>query len=160
MTTRNAAILAERIVARSVANNWEDARLEWDLEQVLIVDTLTDCLCSHAPIKEVCILSNRLNGYRTRVGNVCVEKFIGLPSEALFASLRKVRMDPTSALAPVFVEYAYEKKWVNDWEHQFLLDTAKRRYTSMTIAQQVKREEINNLVLKKVEWKRKGAGNG
>ena len=42
------------------------------------------CLCSHFPIKEICVIRNRVNGVRAEVGNVCVKKFLGLPSGKIF----------------------------------------------------------------------------
>ena len=61
------------------------AKREWVLSDVFISD-LGRCLCSYR-ITEHCVLTNKLNGNQVVVGNICVEQFIGLPSERLFAAL-------------------------------------------------------------------------
>src|SRR5262245_18392749 len=77
--------LFQRIIALSEADNWDDAKWEWSLEDVYFADQDDPgtCLCGHHPIIENCVLVNRENENRATVGNVCVKKFLGLNSDKL-----------------------------------------------------------------------------
>jgi hypothetical protein len=133
----------------SEANTWALARAEWDLHEIYFVDENTTCLCTHYPIKEVCVLHNRRNGNFAEVGNVCVNKFMGLPSKIIFDGLKRVSKDDTKALNADASHYAYRKGWVNDWEYGFLNST--RRKQALTGRQLAKRQEINRRVLLKMK---------
>lgn len=89
--------LTQAILQRSVASNWDEAKLEWNLEDMYEADEPDTCLCGHTPIIELCILRNRLNNNDALVGNCCVKKFIGLPSDKIFQALRRVRKDTEKA---------------------------------------------------------------
>ena len=65
--------LAQEIIDRSNATNWDEAKLEWKLEEVYCEDEPDVCLCGHFPIMELCVLHNKHNGNRAVVGNVCVK---------------------------------------------------------------------------------------
>jgi hypothetical protein len=103
------------------------------------------CLCGHAPITEQCLILNRVNGNAAIVGNVCVKRFLQLPSDRLFNAFKRIRADPRRALTSDALEYAYGKNWLNDWELKFYRDTLSRRRPSER--QQAKRLEINVRVL-------------
>lgn len=139
--------LMEEIIALSAADNWHAAKLEWDLATVYFVDSNAPgtCLCGHFPIIEHCVLVNHLNFNQATVGNVCVTRFMGLASEGIFASLRRVRDDRTAALNPAAIEYAKGKGWLNDWEHEFYLNTWRKR--KLSPRQWAKRKQINARVL-------------
>jgi hypothetical protein len=71
--------LAQAMLPLSVADSWQQAKLEWTLAEVYRQDDPETCLCGHYPIIEICVLENKKNGNRAEVGNVCVKKFLGLP---------------------------------------------------------------------------------
>jgi hypothetical protein len=56
------------------------------------------CICGHFPIIEHCVLQNRLNGNEVVVGNVWVQKFLGLASGTIFEGLRRVMDNRERAL--------------------------------------------------------------
>ena len=141
--------LASRIVELSEANSWNAAKLEWKLDSIWFVqegDEPETCLCGHYPIIEVCVIQNRENGNVTEVGNVCVNKFLGLGSKIIFDGIKRVRGDITKALNGAAIDYAYEKRWINSWEHGFLHDTKRKR--RLSFAQADKREQLNKKVLR------------
>jgi hypothetical protein len=74
-TPHNGYALVREILARSVADNWFDAKQEWRLWRILFSapDDPGTCLCGHFPIREHCVLTNHLNGNEVVVGNVCVK---------------------------------------------------------------------------------------
>lgn len=53
--------LAAEIIARSEADTWYKAKLEWTLESVFYTEaeSLETCLCGHWPIRELCELAIR-----------------------------------------------------------------------------------------------------
>lgn len=137
----NASALAAAIIARSVSSQWQQAKHEWILDQVYRQDEPDTCLCGHYPIIEICVLRNRHNGNLAVVGNVCVKKFLGLPSDLIFQALKRVAKDPDKPLNEAAVSHAFAKQWINQWEHDFCLDTMRKR--SLSDKQMAKRRQIN-----------------
>jgi hypothetical protein len=139
--------LIDAIVALGEAVDWQEARKEWELAEVFFAerDQPGTCLCGHAPIIEHCVLLNRKNGNRAVVGNVCVKRFMGLPSGKLFEAFARIMAKRDAALNAATVEYAHGKGWINNWERGFCLDTCRKR--KLTERQRAKREEINARVL-------------
>jgi len=136
--------LRAEIIAVSIADSWDEARGEWALADVYLTDSPGRCLCGH-PITEHCLIVNHLNGNEVVVGNVCVQQFIGLPSERLFAALRRISADIGAALNDETIEHAYREGWINNWEASFYLDTMRKR--KLWPRQRAKRVEINEKVL-------------
>jgi hypothetical protein len=134
--------LVDEIIARSGADDWHEARREWELDHVFMLDAdeCGTCLCGHTPIRECCVLANRHNGAEVIVGNCCVKRFMQLPSEAIFAGLRRIAEDPRKAPGTALVEFATGRGWLSVYEQGFLRDTARRRSPSakvLAIRQQV-----------------------
>jgi hypothetical protein len=136
--------LQERILAQSFADSWDAAKREWDLLRVCFADGPVWCACGH-PISECCLIVNRLNGNQVVVGNVCVEQFIGLPSERLFAALRRIIADIGAALNAEAIEHAYREGWLTSWEATFYRDTKGR--CKLSTRQRAIRVQINQKVL-------------
>ena len=88
------------------------------------------------------------NGNEAIVGNVCVKKFLNLPSDKIFKAIKRVSKDNTKALNPEAIHHIYERNWINDWEREFYLDTYRKR--RLTLNQKRKREEINRIILRRV----------
>ena len=147
--------LRKEILARSVAGAWDAARQEWVLSDVFSLDSPGRCLCGHRPISECCVLTNQLNGNEVVVGNVCVEQFIGLPSERLFAAFRRISADRGAALSASAIEFSRDQGWLNEWEVTFCLNTRQKR--RLTDRQLAKRRQINEKVL--ARFLRGGGGN-
>jgi hypothetical protein len=133
----------------SESDNWALARAEWDLQEIYFEDEPSTCLCSKYPIIEICVLRNRKNGNVAEVGNVCVNKFLGIPSKIIFDGLKRVSKDSSKALNADASHYAFRKGWISEWEHGFLTDTARKR--ELTGKQLAKRQEINRRVLARMK---------
>lgn len=149
MPNHNHAILSSQIIRLSEASDWFDAVGEWELESIYFDEEPATCLCSHHPIIEVCNLRNKKNGNAAEVGNVCVNKFLGIPSKIIFDGLKRVANDRSKALNSAAVGYIRQKGWINDWEHDFLIDTGRRR--SLSPKQAAKRAQINHRILTHVK---------
>jgi hypothetical protein len=144
-TTKNEFLLMERIVQKSIADNFQEAKLEWIL--VSIVKGNDECLCGHSPIKNLCILRNKNNCEQVIVGSTCVQKFIGIKTEPLFVSYKIVLDNEEAYLGKELIEYLHEHGIINDWEHDFLMSTIGKKFEWLTEKQQLKRIQINKKVI-------------
>ncbi|OIR17465.1 hypothetical protein GALL_24920 [mine drainage metagenome] len=137
--------LTERLIALSVGNTWDEAKLEWGLEHVWREDEPDTCLCGHFPIIEICLLRNVRNSNTAIVGNCCVKKFTNLPSDLIFQAVKRIESDVERALNAETIHHAHEKGWINDWERKFYMNTWRKR--KLSGAQHAKRVQINQKVL-------------
>lgn len=148
--------LTEEIIKRSQAQTWDAARPEWGLEDVYFVEDPETCLCGHFPIKEICTLRNSANQETADVGNCCVKKFLGLPSDKIFQAVKRVKVDGDKALNAEAIQHAHQKGWMTDWERDFSLNTMRKRV--LTGKQLQKRREINARVLERMSGRKKAFG--
>ena len=137
--------LTEEIIARSEGKIWDAAKLEWVLHEIYEAEEPETCLCGHFPIIEVCTLQNKLNANFATVGNCCVRKFIGLPSDLIFKAVKRVRKHIQKSLNIEAIQHAYDKGWINEWEYEFSIDTMRKR--NLTQSQMAKREQVNKKML-------------
>ena len=101
------------MLALSHVQNWDEAKLEWDFFDAYKDENMTHCLCGHG-IVERCVLRNRLTDCLALVGNKCVKQFIphialAAPTDAIFASIKRVRKDPDKALHSHLLKLAKDK---------------------------------------------------
>ena len=122
--------LTEEILKRSQSKIWDMAKMEWSLYQIYEAEEPETCLCGHFPIIEICTLQNKINSNFATVGNCCVKKFIGLPSDLIFQAVKRVRMDNQKSLNAEAIQHAYDKGWINEWEYKFSIDTMRKRNLS------------------------------
>lgn len=148
--------LTEGIVNLSQSDIWDVAKFEWELDHIYEAEEPDTCLCGHYPIIEICILRNKVNRNSATVGNCCVKKFIGLPSDKIFQALKRVRKDDEKALNSEAIHHAYTKGWINEWEHTFYMDTWRKRNLSMK--QMAARKKVNAKVLNNVRQQNKLPG--
>ena len=146
--------LATKIIALSVADTWDEAKLEWSLFDVFKEDQPDTCLCGHFPIIENCVLHNRENGTQAIIGNVCVKKFLGLPSDKIFQGINRIAQDNERSLNTEAIDHAHRKGWINDWERKFYFDTMRKR--NLSGKQREKRIQINDKVLGLIARNRPG----
>ena len=137
--------LTSNIIQLSQSDIWDIAKLEWVLKEIYEADEPETCLCGHFPIIEVCVLSNKLNQKTTTVGNCCVKKFIGLPSDKIFQAVKRIRKDNHKSLNIEAIEHAFGKGWINEWEYNFSVDTVRKR--KLSDKQLQTRKKINEKML-------------
>jgi hypothetical protein len=118
--------LSKEIIELSESNVWDAAKLEWSLAQIYEADDPERCLCGHFPIIEICILQNKHNRNQATVGNCCVKKFIGLPSDKIFQAVKRVRKNNEKSLNAEAIGHAYRNEWINEWEYNFSIDTVRK----------------------------------
>ncbi|ELB2789002.1 hypothetical protein QNE79_004428 [Vibrio alginolyticus] len=141
--------LTEEIIKLSQSQLWDVAISEWTLYEIYEADEPERCLCGHFPIIEICTLKNKLNSNYATVGNCCVKKFIGLPSDKIFQAIKRVRKDDEKSLNAEAISHAYDKGWINDWEKSFYLDVMRKR--KLTPNQLNKKTQINNKLASKMK---------
>lgn len=134
--------LIQGIIALSVADTWEVARLEWELLNVHKEDEPDTCLCGHFPIIEICELINLKNQNTTIVGNCCVKKFLGLRSDKIFQSIRKLNQDGSKSINAETLDHAHNKRWINDWEYRFYSSVfGKRKLSEKQLSKKIQINE-------------------
>jgi hypothetical protein len=147
-TGRKAYRLTQEIIALSVSRTWDEPKKEWTYLDAFFrpPDWPGACLCGKHPIREICVIGNRLNGNEARVGNCCVKKFLNLgDATPTFAGLRRIAQNVQSAPSKALVKYAAEHGWLTDWELKFCRNPRRRR--PLSHRQLVKRVEINQKIL-------------
>jgi len=145
--------LTNGILRLSQLDIWDAAKLEWGLHEVYEADEPETCLCGHYPIIEICVLKNKLNNNFTNVGNCCVKKFIGLPSDKIFQAVKRIRKDNEKSLNAEAITHAYNKGWINDWEKDFYLNIMRKR--NLTANQRNKKIQVNEKMLRNMRQKSK-----
>lgn len=143
--SQNFEILKSHILARSISQNFNVARTEWDLIAVEMTEEWDQCPCGQ-DIKEHCFIENRLTGARTYVGNVCINRFMEISTGNLFAGLKRIAKDNGANANDDVIEYAFKNGYlfgIN--EYNFLKQTKNKRKLS---AKQIEwKKRINSRIL-------------
>jgi GTP cyclohydrolase FolE2 len=141
--SHNKEKLEEHIVSLSVADTFEEAKVEWSLFYTVLVEEWDTCPCGKE-IKELCYIKNMLNDKITYVGNICIKNFMQIDTGNLFQGLKRILEDPNEDL----IEYAKEFECITPWEYGFLLDTKRKRKLSWK--QMICRKRISAKIIKKM----------
>lgn len=106
---------------------FETARLEWQLVGVEISEEFDQCPCGQ-DILEHCYIRNRLNGATIYVGNVCINRFVGINAGNLFEGPKRIQADPSANANDDLIEHAYRMEYLYDEkEYRFLKQTKLKR---------------------------------
>jgi len=143
--------LSSEIIILSESTSWDVAKLEWDLYEIYEAEEPDTCLCGHYPIVETCALKNKINFNTAIVGNCCVKKFIGLPSDKIFQAVKRIRKNNQKSLNIEAIQHAFDKEWINEWEYNFSIDLMRKR--KLSVKQLLTRKNINEKML--INMKRK-----
>lgn len=130
--------LAQHILPLSISEDFNVARTEWALVGIEVSEEFDQCPCGQ-DIKEHCYIKNQLNGNTTYVGNVCINRFIGISTGNLFAGLRRIADDDTANANEDLIYHAYKFGYIFETEYKFLMDTRlKRKLSAKQIAWKTK----------------------
>ncbi|MBU8976895.1 hypothetical protein JI752_012145 [Lysobacter sp. MMG2] len=135
--------LKAHILPLSQASSFEQARGEWDLIAVEITDDFDSCPCGQE-IKEHCYITNKLTGNSTYVGNVCINRFIGIDTGNLFDGLKRIAKDPFANANLDVIEHARKLGYIYDQEYAFLVQTRLKR--KLSPKQLAWKEKINRRI--------------
>lgn len=137
--------LTSKIIELSCSDNWAEAKSEWILIDIRKEERSSTCLCGHYPIHEICFLRNIKNNKVAIVGSCCVKKFMGMPSDVIFRSIKRVENNIESSLNEKTIQQAHKSGLITEWEHKFYINTCGNR--KLTHGQRAKRIQINRKLL-------------
>lgn len=139
--------LIEEIINLSNSDNWDTAKEEWLFHHAYYHSSGLTCLCGHRPIKNICVLKNRLNKTEAEVGNCCVTKFLGIEDGTIvFSAISRLKKDLSKSLGKEAFEFIKSKSILNEFECAFYLDTIGKRILSdkqMAIRQRINTKFLN-----------------
>lgn len=144
--------LKAHILPLSRAKIFDVARTEWRLVAVEISEEFDNCPCGQE-IKEHCYIKNSVTGHETYVGNVCINRFIGIDTGNLFDGLRRITEDDTANANADVIEYAKERGFLYDKEYDFLVSTRFKR--ALSDKQKIWKQKINRRILNKIVVQRR-----
>lgn len=145
--------LIEEIIDLSEANIWDFAKLEWEFTSAYYSDEEQRCLCGHYPIRNICVITNKINSALTEVGNCCINKFLGIDDgNKIFTSIKRIKEKPKSSMSTEVLEYLYSKNTISDFDYKFYKSIFRR--TSMSLKQWDIKEKINQKLLDFASYER------
>jgi len=86
------------------------------------------------------------------VGNVCINRFIGIDTGNLFAGLKRIAIDGTANANEDLIIHAYKLGYIFENEYNFLMETRLKRKLSdkqVVWKQKINRRIINKTVVQK-----------
>lgn len=143
--------LKAHILPQSNADIFHIAKNEWKLVGVEIHEEFDNCPCGQ-PIKELCHIENQFNGNKTYVGNVCVNRFIGIETGNLFEGLKRIAKDNQANANEDLIFHAYKLGYIFENEYNFLMDTKNKRKLSekqLAWKQKINQRIINRTIVHK-----------
>ncbi|SSW65855.1 hypothetical protein AGI3411_02286 [Achromobacter agilis] len=81
-------------------------------------------------LKNICYITNRITGHSTYVGNVCINRFIGIDTGNLFDGLKRIANDPYANANLDVIEHGRKMGYIYDSENKFLVSTRLKRKLS------------------------------
>lgn len=154
MEGHNFERLKAHILPLSKAKTFELARREWRLVGVEISEELDNCPCGQE-ILEHCYIRNDSTGHSTYVGNVCINRFIGIDTGSLFPGLKRIAANSSANANADLIQHAFNLGYIYDSEYKFLMETRfKRKLSEKQLAW---KQKINRRITNKTIVQRRGA---
>lgn len=152
--SHNHEILKEAMLALSsdwaqADRSWKAVLQEWDLKEVYQITTskFQTCACGHSPIKNICVMNNRITGKFIEIGNVCVQKFGDSRLIAITNNIEKLLKGCTKSINPAMAQVAYKDGVISSWQMQFTEDTCLKR--DLSPKQFAQRLRVNRQIIAK-----------
>lgn len=139
--------LTTELLKLSQSQNWDEAKLEWELVDIEKVEDSETCLCGKYPILELCTIKNRKTNLETIVGNSCVKKFID-KSDKIFRAVTKVIKDSEKSVNSETLIFALDKNWINSKEYNFYMNILRDR--KLTEKQLFWKKSINQKIMSRI----------
>lgn len=143
--------LQAHILPLSVADNFHSAKNEWKLVGIELKEDWDNCPCGKE-IKELCYIENQLNNNNTYVGNVCINRFIGIETGSLFNGLKRIAKDINANANEDLISHAYQFGYIYENEYKFLMDTRRKR--NLSEKQRSWKVKINRRIVSKTVVRR------
>ena len=146
--------LKAHILPLSKSQDFAAARKEWRLIGVEISEEFDNCPCGQ-DIKEHCFIENTVTGQVTYVGNVCINRFIGIDTGNLFDGLKRIAKDAAANANKDLIDHAYRLGYIYETEYTFLMETRLKRKVSPK--QRAWKEKINRRIANQTVVRRRTA---
>lgn len=120
----------ERITDMSEADNFGQARTEWEVEHVYKLsaeEELETCLCGYSRIVNVCEIVNTKNGNKAIVGTSCVSRFLGPRSQAVLKAMSRIIEDQTRSLNAAVLDLLMKRDVINRSDYESSLNSTRKR---------------------------------
>ncbi|MBP7761838.1 MAG: hypothetical protein KA176_04645 [Alphaproteobacteria bacterium] len=144
--------LKAHILPLSESKNFHIACTEWVLIGIEVSEEFDNCPCGKE-IKEHCYIRNTKNGNKTYVGNICINRFIGIETGNLFQGLKRIAADDKANANEDLIHHAYKLGYLHDEkEYKFLMETRYKKKLSekqMAWKQKINRRIINKTVVRR-----------
>ncbi|MEZ0582478.1 hypothetical protein ACA373_05695 [Erwinia sp. STN24] len=147
MEGHNFERLKNHILTLSESSEFESAVKEWSLHSIEISEEMDKCPCGQ-DIKEHCYIENSINGRITHVGNVCINRFMGISTGTLFDGLKRIKSDASANPNEALIEYAQKSGYLYKDEYKFLITTMRKR--SLSEKQKAWKQKINRRILEAI----------
>lgn len=134
--------LKQRIIERSISDNWEDAIREWVVHRMYIGQD--QCTCGKLNIKRICIIRNSGTRNAVKVGSSCVHKFMNIPTQTVFNNVIKLQKDNLFLVKECTLQIALDSKIITQWDFDFYLSAYK--FKKKSPKQEALLLKINNKV--------------
>ena len=144
--------LKAHVLLLSNSKEFSVARTEWKLVGIEVSEEFDNCPCGQE-IKEHCYIENQLNGNRTYVGNVCINRFIGIETGNLFEGLRRIAKDDSANANEDLIIHAYRFGYIYEGEYKFLMQTRRKR--ALSAKQIAWKKKINRRIITKTVVQRR-----
>lgn len=145
--TTGQLLLKKHIVDLSHSNEFDVARAEWKLVRIEISEDFGQCPCGQ-DILEHCFIRNQITGRETWVGNVCINRFLGIDAGTLFDGFKRISANLAANANDAVIEYAQANGHLFDNEYDFLKSTKRKR--TLTSKQISWKQKINQRILEGV----------
>jgi hypothetical protein len=142
--------LKGHVLPLSQSDDFYHAKNEWLLVDVEINEEWDKCPCGK-DIKEICYIQNQLNGHRTHVGNVCINRFLEIETGCLFDGLKRIAKDDSAKPNRDLIVHAYKLGYIYENEYQFLMSIKLKRKLSkkqLDWKQKINRRIVNKTVVR------------
>jgi len=144
--------LKDHILPLSMAKTFSVACNEWKLVAIEMHEEFDNCPCGQ-PIKELCYIENIETNNKTYVGNICVNRFIGIATGNLFSGLKRITLDDKANANQDLIKHAYNMGYIySEKEYNFLIQMrSKRKFTpaQMSWKQKINRRIVKQTVVRK-----------
>nr|WP_075518800.1 hypothetical protein [Moritella viscosa]SHO01271.1 Putative uncharacterized protein [Moritella viscosa] len=140
----NHELLKEHIIKLSVSDVYAHAINEWTPFRIEVNDYWDTCPCGQE-IKEMCFIKNTKNGNETYVGNVCINRFMGINMQLAFDGYKRISKDKDKKPNSALIAFANDNGYIFENEYIFLQQIKNKR--SVSVKQLSWLNKINHRIL-------------
>ena len=150
--------LVERLIKESEGSEWDNIKKEWFLYTLYVSPEDEYCICGKE-IKNVCLITNRINQRVLKIGSCCLQKVLEIPSERFMKRIQVIKKDPYQSIYDEkYLLFFFKKNIINYEEWNLYRFTIRKRVATLS-KRVLKHRFLSNhkMLLYMTEQKRKYA---